>query len=123
MVVERNGHTHVVERGRVALQVLYGIRIGMKYVWVGHHLVRGGCGPLYQVVIVGIHAGYHVCAHAVAQQVHQHGLLAALQQMAPGRQHYLEEVLRCLKVGQYGSPEEHVIVALHIGYDTAARVP
>ena len=120
VVVERHHHTHVVKRGRVTLVVLDGIDVGVEDVGVAHDVLRCLCGPLHEEVVVGVHAGYHVLAHLVAHEVHEHLFLALGQTHLRG-QHHLEVVLVVLKLAQHRAPEEHVVVTLHIGHDALAR--
>ena len=120
VVVERHHHAHVVQRWRVALEVLNGVDVGVEYVGVAHDVLRGLRGPLHEEVVVGVDAGYHVLAHVVAHEVHEHLFLALGQAHLRG-QHHLEVVLVVLELAQHRAPEEHVVVALHIGHDALAR--
>ena len=112
-----------MERGAVALQVLYGVGVGVEHVGVVYHDVRRLRGALYEIVVVGIDARYHVAATLSGYHAHDGGLLAALKTVGARGQHHLEVARVVLEACEHGTPEEHVVVALHIGYDTAARVP
>lgn len=120
VVVERNSHAHVVERGRVALQVLYGIGVGVEYVGTVEYGLRHRCGALYEIVVVGIDAGYHVAAHPTVEQTHQGRLLAALKVWHARGQHHFEVAGVVLKTRQHRPPEKHVVVALYVSHDAPA---
>ena len=57
-----------MERGGVALKVLYGIDEGVYDVGIAQH--EGGVvvGSLQEVVVIGIDTCYHVTSHAVAHE-------------------------------------------------------
>ena len=59
MVVERYRHADIAQRGRIALQVLDGIGVGVQHVGILQHLARRFAGALSEEVVVGIDAGEH----------------------------------------------------------------
>ena len=75
MIIERDCHTDIMQRRRIALQTLNGVGIGMKDIRVVQHLARLLRSPLQQIVVVGIDTGYH----SFTQTCHQSSLLASLQ--------------------------------------------
>ena len=89
----------------------------MEDIGSGEYRFRGIGSPLDQIVVVCIHAGYHIFAHPLLQQVHQHRLLAPFQLLGARGQRHLEVDLWGFQSGEHRAPEKHIIVALHIGYD------
>lgn len=79
VVVERHHDAYIVEAGGITLEVLDGVYVGVKHVRTVDNLARGLRDSLQKVVVVCVHTGYHVGAHAVADKVHQHRLFAPLQ--------------------------------------------
>ena len=121
VVVECHGHAHVVERRAIALVVLDGVDIAVEHVGIGYHLVRSGRGPLHEIVVVGIYTGYQVVAGLAFEQIHQHRFLAALEFARTRGQHHLKIACVVFKTTEHRAPEEHVVIALHVGDDFAAR--
>ena len=69
-----------LSQGRgVALQVLYGVGVGVENLGRAYQHSGGRCGSLHEVVVVGIDAGYHVVAEAFAEFVGENGFLPFLQ--------------------------------------------
>jgi len=122
MIVERHTYTHVMKRRRITLQVLYRIGICMEYVRTVYYRLRHRRGTLYKVVVVGIHAGYHVSSHLTVKQTHQSSLLSTFKMRYARGQHHLEIAGGIFKPRQYRPPEKHVIVAFHICHYAAARL-
>ena len=71
-----------MQGGGVALVVLDGVCIGMKYIWIVQHKARHIVASLHEVVIIGINASYHVAAQLLANHVDQSNLLALRQACA-----------------------------------------
>ena len=118
---------HVMQRRSIALKVLDGIGIGMKHVRALPNLAGSLRGALDQIVVVGIHTGNHrrpqdiFLLFPLEHEIHQHRLLAALQSLM-GRQHHFEIALLILIGRKHGAPEQDIIITLHIGHDSLARV-
>ena len=121
VVVERYCHTDVMQRRGIALQVFYGIGVGMKDVGVFDDSLRLRCSALQHVVVVGINTCYHVWSHLSADEVEEHRLLAPLQLAVRG-QHHLEVSVFVLEACQHGAPEEDIVVTLHIRHDASPRL-
>ena len=120
VVVERGHDADAVQRRRVTLETLYGIDIGVEDVGIAAHLARRLRDALQQVVVVGIDAGYHPLAQALAQVVGQRNLLALAQRGARG-QHHLEAQVGRFEGAQQPAPEEDVVVTLDVGHYAALR--
>ena len=128
MVVEGDGHADIMQGWCIALVVLDGIYIGMEDVRALQHLLRLRRHALHQIVVVGIHTGYHVHAKpALAiffpvlltfnlQEVHQHRLLTP-RQIGFRRQHHLKIAVVVLEGGKHRAPEVDVVVGLDVGYN------
>jgi len=120
LVVQRYGDTHVVQALGTALQVLYGIGIGVEHVGIVVYGARHRRGALKEIVVVGVHAGNHALAGIARYQVHQHRALALRQRVAR-RQHHFEVTVCVLELAQCRAPEEYVVVSLHIRHDPLSR--
>ena len=90
MVVQCGGHTHFVQSACETLQVLDGVGVGVEHEGVVQYGFRKWRCPLQQVVVVGIHTGYHVVAHLFTNQTHQCGFLSPLQFVFFRRQHHFK---------------------------------
>ena len=75
-VVERAHHAGGVQGRGVALVVLDGVGIGVEDERGGEERAAHLGRALHEVVVVGIHAGYHVIAEGRPKTVHQGCLLA-----------------------------------------------
>ena len=117
VVVERHRHTHVVERGRVALHVLDGVGVGVEDERTLEDGARGERGALDEVVVVGVDTGDEPLSGLAVEGAHQGSFLTPLQDVLPRGQHHLEVIVGRLKLTEDGAPEEHVVVALHISDD------
>ena len=118
-VIERCHDADIMQRGGITLVVLYGIDEGVYDVGVAKH--EGGVvvGSLQKVVVIGIDAGYHVATHTVTHEGKKSGLLA-LGETGTGREHHFEVACIVFELAEYHAPEEYVVVAFDVGYDTAA---
>ena len=115
MVVECHSHTHVMERRGVALQVFYGVGVGMEHVGIAEYLLRCWRRTLYEIVVVCVYAGYHIASNPSLDEAHQHRLLATVQMVGTRWQQYLEKHALVLEVAEHRPPEEYVVVALDVG--------
>ena len=120
MIIERHRHAHIMKRRRIALKILDGVGIGMKHIGVGDDFLRDGGLSLNEVVVVGIHTSDHVASDLLRQQFHHHSLLSPVQPLHARGEHDFKIAVFVLIATEHGTPEEDIIVALHIGYDSSS---
>ena len=120
-VIERRHNTDIMERGGVALVVLYGIDEGVYDIGIAEHESGVVVGSLQEVVVISINACYHVASHAVAHKGQECGLLA-LGEIGARGEHHLEIACLVFELAEYHAPEEDVVIAFNIGYDAASVV-
>ena len=89
MVVECHHHAGFVQSLGVTLEVFYRISISMKDVGILQHLFRHLRRALQNIVVVGIHTGYHVSAHTL-EHIGNGSLLAPVEMLIARRQHDIE---------------------------------
>ena len=79
MVVERYADAHLMQRGSVALHILYRIGIGVEHIVGIQHTTRLSSSTLQHIVVVSIDTGYHIWAYFLSHKIHQYRFLATLQ--------------------------------------------
>ena len=123
VVIERGHDADALQRGGIALEVLYGIDVGVEHIGRSAELLADGRGALLEIVIVGIHAGYHVEPETIA-----HGHLFTPAEGISAGEGDIESHLPPFAVCHVGSyvieqllPEQDVVVALYVCHDAAWR--
>ena len=59
-IVERCHDADIMERGSIALKILNGIHISVKYIRILTNLLRHERGSLHEIIVVCIHASNHI---------------------------------------------------------------
>ena len=96
----------------------------MEYVRIVEDGLGRPAGTLFEVVVVGIDARYHVAPYSAGcNKAHNGSLLASFQVVETRRQHHLEVTFGILKTREYRPPEEYVVVALDISDDATTCLP
>ena len=117
-IVQRHHHAGFMQTLGVTLEILDGISVGMEDIGTLQHLLGSLGGTLAQIVIVGIHTGYHILAHPL-EHISDSRLLATVEMIIAGRQHDFEIARVILILSQHRPPEEDIIVALDVSHNLA----
>ena len=121
-VVECAHHASRMQSRSIALVVLDGVGIGVEDVGTGEQRLADWCSALHEVVVIGIHASYHVIAKPRPEFIHQGSFLAFAEGKSRG-EHHFELDMFSLEVLQYGAPKEDIIVAFHVCHDFSSSIP
>ena len=98
MVVESDRHTHIMQRWRIALEILDGINVSVEHIRAIENALRLVSATLNKIIVVGIDASYHIATKRLAlEEVHQYRLLTT-RQINLRWQHHLEIAFIVLKL-------------------------
>ena len=120
-VVERAHDASRMQGGCVALVVLDGVGIGVQDERRGNEFAAYLGSTLHKVVVVRIHASYHVFSERRPKLVHQGSFLALAECLARGEHHFKLDAVG-LEVAQDSAPEEDIVVALNVSHNLPHRV-